>query len=73
MEKCLLPTLYYHFGLQLFRFRIWAARYRKRFRPSSHICKYDGESDPNQLLKDYQPAMRVEGVNDDQVMASLEN
>ena len=54
-----------HFGPQAFGPRILATYYRKRFRPTSHIGRYDGETGPNHWFKDYRLTMRVGGADKD--------
>jgi len=44
---------------------IQVAPYPRRFRPPTHISKYDGETNLNYWLEDYCLTMRAEGSNDD--------
>jgi hypothetical protein len=51
-----------HFGPLAFRATIRAAPYPRRFWPSMHISKYDGETNPDHWLEDYRLTMKAGGV-----------
>ena len=52
----------------MFGAAIWAAPYPRRFRPLTHISKYDGETNPDHYLEDYRLALKAEGLDDNFVI-----
>ena len=54
-----------HFGPLAFGAAILVAPYPRRFRPSTHISKYDGETNPDHWLEDYCLTMKDGGSDDD--------
>jgi hypothetical protein len=50
-----------HFAPPAFRAAIRAVPYPRRFRPPTHIFKYDSETNLNHWLEDYRLAMKAEG------------
>jgi hypothetical protein len=53
-----------HFSPLVFRAAIRVAPYPRHFRPSTHISKYDGETNPYHWLEDYHLAMKAGGSDD---------
>ena len=54
-----------HCAPQVFGAAIRVAPYPRRFRPSTYISKYDGETNPDHWLEDYCLAMKARGSDDD--------
>jgi hypothetical protein len=54
-----------HFSPLAFRAAIRVSLYPRRFRPPTHITKYDGETNLDHWLEDYYLTMKAEGSGDD--------